>query len=373
MYMGLDAFEEFAPDRAAALREYFHYARENDLFLTYAIINPQADRSKPASNQPGASLAVRLCGQDRRGITVSGTKMLATSAIMANEVFVTSIQPLAPGDEAYALSFAVPMNAHGLKVLSRKSYEYAAGSVFDNPLSSRYDENDAVLYFDNVEVPWDRVFIAGDVSMCQRQFHGTPAHIYQNYQCQIRLMVKLKFLLGIARKIAAAGGIESFPQTRETLGQLAAEAAMVEAFVAAMEVKGTLRCSYFVPDRHMLYAAQVLTQQLYPKVINTLRDLAGGNMIMLPSGIEDFTDPQLATYVLSVQGSCAMAPEQRVKLFKLAWDAVGSEFASRHTQYEMFYAGASFVTRGHSYRTYDWDSAMSLVDRLMSGYDFKAR
>src|SRR5208282_6605404 len=109
-------------------------------------------------------------------------------------------------------------------------------SVFDNPLASRFDENDAVLYFDDVKVPWDRVFVSRDVAMCQKQFHATPAHVFQNYQCQIRLMVKLRFLLGIARKIAMANGIDAFPQTRETLGQLAAEAAMVEAFVAAMEV-----------------------------------------------------------------------------------------------------------------------------------------
>ena len=372
MFMGIEQFEAFDAERAAALRDYFHYARENDLFLTYAIINPQADRSKAASSQSDEFLAVRLCGQDAHGITVKGAKMLATSAIMANEVFVTSIQPLAPGDEPYALSFVVPMNAKGLKILSRKSYEYSAGSVFDNPLSSRYDENDAVLYFDEVKVPWSRVFVAGDVAMCQKQFRATPAHVYQNYQCQIRLMVKLCFLLGLARKIAMANGIDAFPQTRETLGQLAAEVAMVEAFVVAMEVKGAARQGYFVPDRHMLYAAQVITQQLYPRVIHTLRDLAGGSMMMLPSGIEDFGDPQIADYVLRVQGSCAMPAEQRVKFFKLAWDAVGSEFASRHTQYEMFYAGAGFVTKGHSFRTYDWDGAMGLVDKLMAGYELPA-
>jgi 4-hydroxyphenylacetate 3-monooxygenase len=176
-------------------------------------------------------------------------------------------------------------------------------------------------------------------------------------------MVKLRFLLGIAKKIAIANGIDALPQTRETLGQLAAEVAMVEAFVTAMEVKGTMRNAYFVPDRHMLYAAQVLTQQLYPKVMHTLRDLAGGNLIMLPSGVEDFRDPELAGYVSRTQG------EQRVKFFKLAWDAVGSEFASRHTQYEMFYAGAGFVTKGHSYRTYDWDGATGMVDEFLSGYD----
>jgi len=372
MYMGIDQFEAYDAGRAEALRNYFIYARENDIFLTYAIINPHADRAKTVGNQPDSFIAARLCGQDARGITVKGAKMLATSAIMANEVFVTCIQPLAAGDEPYALSFVVPMNAPGLKILSRKSYEHSAPSIFDNPLSSRYDENDAVLYFDEVKVPWDRVFVAGNVAMCQKQFHATPAHVFQNYQCQIRLLVKLRFLLGIARKIAMANGIDAFPQTREILGQLAAEVAMVEAFVAAMEVKGTHLQGYFVPDRHTLYAAQVLTQQLYPKFINTLRDLAGGNLIMLPSGIEDFSDPQLADYVMRAQGSCAMPPEDKVKFFKLAWDAVGSEFASRHTQYEMFYAGAGFVTKGHSYRTYDWDKATGLVDGCLKGYEFPA-
>ena len=369
MYMGIEQFENYDPGRADALRSYYRFARDNDLFLTYVIINPQADRSKSAHEQTDEFLATRLCDQDSYGITVKGAKMLGTSSIMANEVLVTSIQPLQPGDEPYALSFVVPMNAKGLRILSRKSFEWSAGSVFDNPLASRYDENDAVLYFDEVRVPWDRVFVAGDVAMCQKQFHATPAHVYQNYQCQIRLMVKLRFLAGLGRRIAAANGSESFPQVRETLGELAAQAAIVEAFVNAMEVKGRRWGAYYVPDRHTLYAAQVLTQQLYPQVIVKLRELAGGSMIMLPSGIEDFADPELADYSLRAHGSAAMAPGERLKFFKLAWDAVGSEFASRHTQYEMFYAGAGFVTKGHSFRTYNWKAATDLVDKLLAGYD----
>ncbi len=368
MYMGIDQFEALDHKRAAALREYFEFARDRDLYLTYAIINPQADRSKVASNQPDSFQAARICDRGPQGLTIQGSKMLATSAIMANEVFVTCIQPLAPEDGPFAFSFAVPMNTPGLKILSRKSYEWSAESVFDNPLSSRFDENDAVLYFDEVVVPWERVFIAGDVPMCQRQFHATPAHVYQNYQCQIRLMVKLRFLIGLAREICNVSGTASFPPVRETLGQLAAETAMVEAFVIAMEAKGSSYGSYYVPDRHMLYASQVLTQQLYPKVIHTLRDLAGGNLIMLPSGIEDLQDPTIASYVLNAQGSGTRSPEDRVKFFKLAWEAIGSEFASRHTQYEMFYAGAGFVTKGHSYRCYDWQSAGDMVERMLGSY-----
>lgn len=365
MYMAIEQFEAFDPARAGALREYFEFARDRDLFVTYAIINPQADRSKAASNQPGGFHAARVCDESSRGITVEGAKMLATSAIMANEVFVTSIQPLAADDAPYAFSAALPMNAPGLKVLSRKSYEWDAHSHLDNPFSCRFDENDAVLYFDHVTIPWERVFIAHDAAMCQRQFHATPAHVFQNYQCQIRLMVKVRFLAGVAREIARWSGTDSFPQVRETLGQFAAEVAMVEAFVSAMEAKGTACGPYFVPDRHMLYASQVLTQQLYPRLIHTLRDLAGGNMIMLPSGEEDLRDPELAAWVRSAQGSAAGSPDDRIRFFKLAWDAVGSEFASRHTQYEMFYAGAGFVTKGHSMRTYDWQGAQAMVARAL--------
>ncbi len=368
MTMGLDVFRQYSPERAGALSDYFKYARDNDVFMTYVIINPQADQSKAAHEQADEFLALGVVDEDAQGITVRGAKMLATSGIMANEVFVSCIQPLRAGDEKQALSFVVPMNTPGLKIISRKSYESAAVSQFDNPLSSQFDENDAVVYFDNVHVPWDRIFINGDIKMCQSQFHATPAHVYQNYQCQIRLAVKLRFLLGIAYKTAQINGTIDMPPVKDTLGQLAAEASMVQSMVYAMEVRGAQYGAYFVPDRNILYSCQVLTQQLYTKILTTLRDLAGGGMIMLPSSVRDFADPQLAGLINKTQKSPVVSSEERVKFFKLAWDAVGSEFASRHNQYEMFYAGASFVVKGHSFRSYDWPKATALVDTLLDTY-----
>jgi len=372
MVMGLEVFQDYDPERAGALADYYRHARDHDLFLTYVIINPQADRSKAAHQQSSEYLTAGVVDEDAEGLTIRGAKMLATSGIMANEVFVTCIQPLAPGDSAYALSFAVPMNIPGLKILSRKSYEAQAGSIYDNPLASRFDENDAVLYFDDVKVPWERVFVNQDVTMCQRQFHATPAHVYQNYQAQIRLMVKLRFLTGIAQRIAAVNGTTAFPQVRESLGQIAAQAAMVDAMVHAMEVKGRMHGAFFVPDPHTLYAAQVLTQQLYGQVTNALRELAGGGLIMLPSSIDDYADPELAALIDRTQSSPVTNARGRVKFYKLAWDAIGSEFASRHSQYEIFYAGAPFVTKNHSFRTYNWERAASMVDNMLSTYTLEA-
>ncbi len=369
MVMGLEVFEQHSPKRARALWDYFTYARDHDLFVTYIIVNPQANRAQGASGQADEFLAAAICDEDATGITIKGGKMLGTSTIMANEVLVSSIQPLKPGEEQYAFTAAVPLGAPGVKILSRKSFEAAAVSEFDNPLATRFDENDAVLYFDEVKIPWERVFVYRDTDMCRAQFHDAPTHVLQNYQAQIRLMVKLRFLLGLARKIAEVNGILTFAQVVETLGQLAAQTTMVEGMIQGMEAAGTQWGEYFVPNRRFLYSALVLTQKLYPQVLETLRELAGGGMIMLPSSAQDFANPDIATYIHKTQQSPAVSSQDRVKLFKLAWDAVGSEFASRHLQYEMFYASASFVTRGHAFRTCDWDTATGLVDRCLESYD----
>ena len=369
--MGIEVFAKHGPARAAALADYLDYASSNDLFLTYVIVNPQADRSKDWGDQP-EELVAQIVDEDTTGLTIRGAKMLGTSSIMANEVLVANLQPLRPGEEALAFSCALPMNAPGLRVLSRKSYEAHAVSIYDNPLSARFDENDALLYFDDVKVPWGRVFVHRDTDMCRAQFHDTPGHVFQNYQAQVRLSVKLKFLVGLAHKITEAIGTTNMPQVREQLGALAAHATVVESMVYGMEAAGSMRGKFYLPNRHMVYAAHVTTQELYPRLINLIRDLAGGALIMLPSSFRDWTNPALAAIIHKSQRSPNFSSDQKVKLLKAAWDAIGSEFASRHTQYEMFYAGARFVTTAHSYRTFDWGQACGMVDRLLSTYDVGA-
>lgn len=365
--IGIEVFRRHGEARAKALLDYYDYARSRDLFLTYVIINPQADRSR-AWGEQDEELVTQVVDEDTTGITVRGAKMLGTSSIMANEIFVANLQPLKPGEEKLALSFAVPMNARGLKVLSRKSYEAAAISEFDNPLSSRFDENDALMFFDDVKVPWARVFVYKDTDMCRAQFHDTLGHTFQNYQAQIRLAVKVKFLVGIARKLADTIGTTNMPQVKEQLGRLAAQGAMVESMLHGMEAAGHKKDRYYVPNKHFMYASQVLTQDLYPRLVNTIRELAGGALIMLPSSVADWSDPALAAIIGKTQRSPTAEPADRVKFLKAAWDAIGSEYGSRHVQYEMFYAGAQFVTAGHSFRTYDWGAATGLVDGLLSSY-----
>ncbi|HUN46796.1 MAG TPA: 4-hydroxyphenylacetate 3-hydroxylase N-terminal domain-containing protein [Stellaceae bacterium] len=368
MAMGKDLFESHGKGRGTALWDYYEYARDNDLYLAYVIIDPQADRSKSTGEQADEYLTAAICDEDAEGITIKGAKMLGTSAVFANEILVASLRPMRDGETKYAFTAAIPIGARGLKLLSRKSYEQGV-SRFDYPLSSVFDENDAIVYFDEVKVPWERVFVHRSPAMSFAQFHETPAHSYQNYQAQIRLMVKLRFLVGVARRITETIGTVDFPQVRESLGMLTAKAGMIESAVYAMEAKGSAYGPYFLPDRGLLYSAVVMAQQIYPEIVTQIRDLAGGGVIMLPSSVEDFDNPEIAAVIAKTQLSPRTDPEGRVKLFKLAWDSIGSEFASRHTQYEMFYNGARHFTTAHAFRTYDWDAATGIVDRLLAGYD----
>ncbi len=219
MVMGLDVFRARSEARAKALADYFAYARDNDLFVTYVIRNPQADRSRGASEQV-RDVVLRIVDQDAAGITVEGAKMLGTSSVMSDEILVAAIEPLKSGEERYAVSFAMPIATRGIKLLSRRSYEAASSSTFDYPLSTHFDENDAIVLFENVKVPWERVFVAGDIDLARAQWHDTPAHVYQNYQSQIRLAVKLRFLVGLARRVAQTNGVADIPQVRSTLGRL---------------------------------------------------------------------------------------------------------------------------------------------------------
>jgi 4-hydroxyphenylacetate 3-monooxygenase len=239
-------------------------------------------------------------------------------------------------------------------------------------LSARFDENDALVWFEDVKVPWERVFVYRDTDMCRAQFHDTLGHTFQNYQAQIRLGVKIRFLAGLARRLAETIGIAELPPVREQLGWIAAQAAMVEGMVCGMEAAGHVENGAFVPDKHLMYAAQVLTQELYPRLVEAIRGLSGGALIMLPSSLRDWANPEIAAIIAKTQRSPVAGAEERVRFLKLAWDAIGSEFGSRHTQYEMFYAGARFVTASHSFRTFDWAGATKLVDGMMAGYGLPA-
>jgi 4-hydroxyphenylacetate 3-monooxygenase len=365
-----DVFAAGGQRFADNVTRFYEHVRDNDLYCSYAIIPPQIDRSKPAHQQADPHLYAGVKQEREDGIVIAGAQMLGTGAAISDYLILSCIVPLQPGDEDQAISVAVPLGAEGLKIYSRRGYAEAAPSVFDYPLTTRFDETDALIVFDDVFVPWERVFVFRDRQITSDQWNRTPAHMLGNNQAQIRFSVKLDLLAGLAMRVAQMNGSDKFPPVRGTLGELAAHASMVLGLVYAQEQNCEIdEHGVAWPGRAECFATMTLQSEFYPKLLHLVRDLCGGGVIQLPSSAADFGNPEARADFERYVQSPGYPTAERVKLLKLVWDMVGSEFASRHQQYEMFYAGAPFLVRSRMSQVYDFDRAGALVDRALAGYE----
>ncbi|HYE98353.1 MAG TPA: 4-hydroxyphenylacetate 3-hydroxylase N-terminal domain-containing protein [Planctomycetota bacterium] len=367
-----EVFAQADPRFGDHVTRFYRKVAEEDLFVTYVIIPPQVDRSRTAQAWDEKFVQAGVVAERDGGIVVRGAQMLGTGAAVSDYLFVSCITPLKPGDEPYANSFVVPIGAKGLKLYCRPPYAPGKSSVYDYPLSTRFDESDAFAVFDDVFVPWEQVFVYRDVERVRSQFFETAAHVLGNTQAQIRLAAKLKFILGLARKIAAATQVDVFPGVQEKLGELSSLAAIVEGMVLAAEASATLdKNGVARPHPRYLYGAMGLQSELYPRALQILRELAGGGVVQVPSSYKDFLNPESRDDLRKFVRAAGLPAEERVKLFKLAWDVVGTEFGGRHQQYEMFYAGAPHVAKGYAFRHYGMEEATRLVDDFLGTYSLE--
>lgn len=364
-----EAFATQPHDLAANVVAGHQRLLRDSLYTAYAIIPPQVSRMATGHAWEGDLVQAGVAEERSDGLVIRGAQMLATGGAVADEIFVSCIKPLSAEETDFALGFTVPVATENLKLYCRRPFAPAVTSSFDYPLSARYDETDALVVFDGVFVPWERVFVDRDVDGVRRQFFGTGAHVLGNWQAQIRFVVKLQFLAGLARKIATVNGVDRIPAVIEKLGELAGLASLVESAVLAAEYQSSADdAGLWLPHPRALYGAMALQAELYPRVLAIVRDLAGGGVLQLPSSVADLRTPATWADMEHFLGSPAAGAAERVKLFKLAWDAIGSEFAGRHHQYEMFYAGAPFVAKGYAYRNYGFDGHVRAVDAFLASY-----
>jgi 4-hydroxyphenylacetate 3-monooxygenase len=365
-----DVFAKAGQHFADNMVNFYEKIRDEDLYVAYTIVPPQIDRSKPAHLQADPFLYAGVKSETDAGIIVSGAQMLGTGAAIADYIFLSCITPLGAGDENYAISAAIPLSAPGVKVISRRSYARGATSVFDYPLSSQFDETDSLVVYEDVFIPWDSVFVYRDLDVLRAQWTETPAHLLGNNQAQIRLWTKLDFLVGLCHRVADMNGSAKAPAVKGVLGEMAAWAATFQALVLAQEKHCAIDAFGVAwPGQAECFAGMTLQSRVYPELLTMARDLAGGGLIQLPSSAEDYANPEIAAMLRTYVQSPGYESEARVKLLKLMWDLVGSEFASRHQQYEMFYAGAPFIVKMRMLDSYDMEVASALVDDALSRYD----
>ena len=352
---------------SANITAYYEHLRNNDLYATYAVHPaPQSKNEGLFGDTRGYQAVLQVVGEDDSGVILNGMKMLATAGVFCDEVWIGNLTPISDEKKKEAITCAVPMNAEGLALWVRKPMELYAETEFDSPLASNFDESDVMLIFDEVRVPWERVFVHDRAALSREIYIETASHTLGNHQSNVRFHAKLRFIAGIIHKMTQSAGVDRIPAVAEKLGRLAAwEAALGGMIQGQIQDFEDLGNGYVNFNRRYMYAALNWCQEHYPEIVGMMRELAGGSVFQMPADISVLENPATRGIFRDYWAAGDESAVDRVKLYRLAWDMYGSEFGSRQQQYENFFAGPSFIVRNHSFREAPWGSFDGMVERFM--------
>jgi anthranilate 3-monooxygenase (FAD) / 4-hydroxyphenylacetate 3-monooxygenase len=344
---------------------YYEFIRENDLFLTHAIVSPQTDRSKSSAEQTGDHLHLGVVRETGDGIIVRGARMLATLGPIADEILVYNLPGLQPQDAAHALVFGLPVDAPGLRQMCREPFDEGGRSSFDHPLASNFEESDTLMIFDDVLVPWERVFLYNQVDLSNAVFPQTFLRNYSAHQTCARGLVKMQFAVGLAMAVSEAVKSNGFLHVQEMFGECLEALELIKGCMTRAEIEfETTERGAVLPLYQPLQAVRTFMPRAYPKVIEVLQKVGAGGLLMMPSAA-DLTSPVGAEIERFYQGADGLAGTDRIRLYKLAWDLCGDSFGSRQLQYERYYAGDPVRSTAANYVNFDKSESQELVKRAL--------
>lgn len=350
-YVNRDIIQQEQPYFSEKLSRYYNYLRDNDLLITAAGHDPQVDRSKLASELGDLYTAVRIVRETEEGIIVRGAKMIATGAPYMDEIMISPHSPKKQEEQRYAVMFAIPIDHPDVHLICRESF--ASENHEDHPLSSRFDEMDAIIVFDDALIPWERVFIKDDPASIWKVRSDAVVGAISFHENIVRLISKLEFVVAIGNELANSIGITGFAHVQEKLAELFSQLETIQALLLSAEHRSTLHPSgVWIPEIQPILTAKNLGNHYYPRALDLLQQLSGGGMLQVPSRLSELRGPlgpQLQKYYRGADRNA----EERVKLLKLAWELVGSPLGARHELYERFYAGDPVRTHAEQYLVYD--------------------
>ncbi|MGH3662379.1 MAG: 4-hydroxyphenylacetate 3-hydroxylase family protein [Micromonosporaceae bacterium] len=343
----LGASADFYAPFSDNARRWYRESQEKVLFWNHAMVHPPVDRDRPPDEV--ADVFVHVERETDSGVVVSGAKVVATGSALTHYNFIAH-WGLPIKDRKFALVATVPMDAPGMKLICRPSYTAMAavmGSPYDYPLSSRLDENDTILVLHKVLIPWENVFIYGHLGKVQTftsqsgfieraMFHGCT-----------RLAVKIEFLAGLLAKALEITGVKDFRGVQSRLGEVLAWRNLFWALSDAAARNPTpWKDGAVLPNPQYGMAYRWFMQIGYPRIKEIVQQDVASGLIYVNSSAEDFKNPDIRPYLDKyLRGSHGAEAVERVKLMKLLWDAVGTEFGGRHELYERNYSGNHENTR----------------------------
>jgi len=353
------------------IRRYYEYVREHDLVLTHTLINPQANRSVGPGGQADPTLAARVLRETADGIVVHGARMLATLPI-ADEimVFPSTLLKATDEDRPYAFAFAIPTATKGLRFICRETFDLN-GTPFDHPLGARFEEMDAVVIFDDVLVPWERVFLLRDVERCNKAFGATNAVVHMAHQVVTKNVAKAEFVLGVASLIVDAIAIEQFQHVQGKIAEIIYYLETMKAFLRASEVDAQGdKWGMMTPAWPPLDAARNMFTWMYPRMIEVIQLLGASGMMARPTQAD--VESPLGETIEKYYQAARLPAVDRIKLFRLAWDLGLSSFGSRQVIYERFFFGDPVRMQMATFANYDRREVMERVRAFLNRPDAAA-
>lgn len=346
-------------------------------FVNLSLLNPAGNRGVPPSQQK--DVFMRVVKERDDGMVVRGARMVSTGAAFSHVTYCSTYVPgagLGPQDEDMAIGFMVPFNAPGIKFIGRYSYEYMAkqlGSPFDYPLASRFDESDLSIVLDDVFIPWENVFAYRNPDVVNSLFpHGFAQRFI--FHAATRTAVKFDFLCGLLLKACEQMQISGFRGVQATLGELISTRHNLWALTAAMAAEAHPGPGgYLLPNTRYALAWRNLYGDAFTSFKRTCQNLLGGNLIQIPSSAKDFKNPASRQWLDQYWQSGLGSAEDRVKLLRLIWDVIATEFAGRSEMHERNFSGSYEANRLETFFTGaamgDNDQYKAIVDQCMSEYD----
>ncbi|HPF45799.1 MAG: 4-hydroxyphenylacetate 3-monooxygenase, oxygenase component [Alphaproteobacteria bacterium] len=365
MNAAADQFGDFADN----VRNYYKFVRDNDLSMTHTLVNPQVDRSKPVEQQD-KDLAAKIVETNDKGIVIQGARMVSTLSAYADEILVVPSGIIQNNQEAapYAFAFGIQTDAPGIIHISRPSVVHQnEGHPMDYPLSGRFDETDAMIIFDNVLVPWERVFTHGDVTMCNEFYKRTNigAHILD--QSTVRSLAKAEFYRDLAFTIADSTKTDGFINVQNMLAELMTTVELVRCVITAAHAEAKLVNGIMSPNAAPYAALRLRYPDMYQRMCEIIRILGAGGLVAVPSYAEFDSDTKdfVEKYFQSANGDS----RSRTKLFRLAYDASISSFAGRQQLYERYYSGDPVRAAANMYNNADKGSGKSRIWSFLDDYE----
>ena len=359
-------FGQNRPEFEGNVRNYHEFIRENDITLTHTLVNLQPRRTSGTVDDLDDQVALTVVKETDAGIVVRGSRVLATLGPISDEIAVYPTRTHMIGPEAWrqAFSFAIPNNTPGLKFICRESFDYGR-SGFDHPLGSRFEEMDCIVFFDDVLVPWERVFLLGDVDMCNNYSAATQSVTHAGYQVVNRCAVKTEFILGLAQMMVDTLGSGGLTHIQERIAEIIVHLETLKACLRAAEADAWFNdYGVICPAQGPITVGRGLyPTTIYPRLAEIVQLLGSGNLMALPS--EGDFDAPIGPEVERYLTTDTTEARERVRLFRLAWDVACSAFGGRQVLYERFFGGDPTRNALLLYQGYNRDGAKQRVREFL--------